>query len=90
MLCQYCKKNEATTHIKRVINGEATESHLCHRCAETAGVGDFFDDFSLNLPGFFSSFFGLIKAPPRCLQFLRLVLLSCLSLLLFLCILQSA
>ena len=58
MLCQNCKKNEATTHIKRVINGEATESHLCSACAESSGVGDFFDDFSLNLPGFFSSFFG--------------------------------
>lgn len=58
MLCQNCKKNEATTHIKRVINGEATESHLCHSCAQNMDVGGFFDDFSLNLPGFFSSFFG--------------------------------
>ncbi len=58
MLCQNCKKNEATTHIKRVINGEATESHFCHTCAQNSGVGSFFDDFSLNLPGLFSSFFG--------------------------------
>ena len=58
MLCQNCKKNEATTHIKHVINGEATESHFCHSCAESLGVGGFFDDFSLNLPGIFSSFFG--------------------------------
>ena len=53
MLCQNCKKNEATMHIKRVINGEATESHLCHNCAQSMNVGGFFDDFSLNLPGFF-------------------------------------
>ena len=58
MLCQNCKKNEATTHIKHVINGEATENHFCHSCAESLGVGGFFDDFSLNLPGIFSSFFG--------------------------------
>ena len=58
MLCQNCKKNEATTHIKRVVNGEATESHLCHSCAQNSGFDDFFDDFSLNLPGIFSSFFG--------------------------------
>ncbi len=58
MLCQNCKKNEATTHIKRVVNGEATENHLCHSCAENLGFDDFFDDFSLNLPGIFSSFFG--------------------------------
>ena len=58
MLCQNCGKNEATTHIKRVVNGEATENHLCHSCAENLGFDDFFDDFSLNLPGIFSSFFG--------------------------------
>ena len=58
MLCQNCKKNEATTHIKRVVNGEATESHHCHSCAQNSGFVEFFDDFSLNLPGIFSSFFG--------------------------------
>lgn len=58
MLCQNCKKNEATTHIKRVVNGEATENHLCHSCAQTLGFDDFFDDFSLNMPSIFSSFFG--------------------------------
>lgn len=58
MLCQNCKKKEATTHIKRVINGEATESHLCRNCAQNMGVGSFFDDFSLNLPDIFSGFFG--------------------------------
>ena len=58
MLCQNCKKNEATTHIKRVLNGEATESHLCSNCAQVIGVGSFFDDFSLNMPDIFSGFFG--------------------------------
>ena len=58
MLCQNCKKKEATTHIKRVFNGEATESHLCQSCAQDLGVGNFFDDFSLNLPDIFSGFFG--------------------------------
>lgn len=58
MLCQNCKKSEATTHIKRVINGEATQTHLCSACAQNLGYSDIFDDFSLNLPGIFSSFFG--------------------------------
>ncbi len=58
MLCQNCKKTEATTHIKRVINGEATQTHLCSACAQNLGYTDIFDDFSLNLPGIFSSFFG--------------------------------
>lgn len=58
MLCQNCKKNEATTHIKRVLNGEATENHLCSSCAQNLGVGSFFDDFSLNMPDIFSHIFG--------------------------------
>lgn len=57
MLCQNCKKNEATTHIKRVINGEATQSHLCSACAQNLGYNNFFDDFSFNLPSLFSGFF---------------------------------
>ncbi len=58
MLCQNCKKNEATTHIKRVLNGEATESHLCSACAQNSGMVSFFDDFSLNMPDIFSHIFG--------------------------------
>ncbi len=58
MLCQNCKKSEATTHIKRVLNGEATESHLCSSCAQNLGMGSFFDDFSLNMPDIFSHIFG--------------------------------
>lgn len=57
MLCQNCKKNEATTHIKRVINGEATQTHLCSACARSLGYNNFFDDFSFNLPSLFSGFF---------------------------------
>ena len=57
MLCQNCQKKEATTHIKRVINGEATEHHLCAACAKQLGYDGFFDDFSLSIPNIFSSFF---------------------------------
>lgn len=57
MLCQNCQKREATTYIKRVINGEATESHLCEECAKELGFDGFFDDFSLSIPNIFSSFF---------------------------------
>ena len=57
MLCQNCKKNEANTHIKRVINGEATQKHLCSSCAQRLGYDNFFSDFSFNLPSLFSSFF---------------------------------
>ncbi len=59
MLCQNCKKQEATTHIKRVINGETTEKHLCTDCAKKQGYDydGFFDDFSLSIPNIFSGFF---------------------------------
>jgi len=38
MLCQICKSEEATVHIKEIINGKYTELHLCHRCAEERGL----------------------------------------------------
>ena len=57
MLCQNCNQNEATTHIKRVVNGEAEEHHLCAACAKKLGYDHFFDDFSLSIPNIFSSFF---------------------------------
>lgn len=58
MLCQNCSKREATTHIKRVVNGEATESHLCAECAKSLGYNGLFNNFSLSIPNIFSSFFG--------------------------------
>lgn len=42
MLCQHCNKNEATTHIKRNINGRREELHLCSECASELGVMDEF------------------------------------------------
>lgn len=58
MLCQKCSKREATTHIKRVVNGEATESHLCAECAGALGYNGLFGGFDLSIPNIFSSFFG--------------------------------
>ncbi len=51
MLCQNCKKNEATTHIKRIINGAAQEYHLCRTCAENLG-------YSVPFASPFSDLFG--------------------------------
>ncbi|MEI6580400.1 MAG: UvrB/UvrC motif-containing protein [Eubacteriales bacterium] len=56
MLCQNCEKNEATTHIKRVINGDTAESHLCSDCAAHLGYGDFFSGFGLNIGDIFGGF----------------------------------
>lgn len=48
MLCQHCNKNEATTHIKKNINGQREEIHLCSDCAKELGVMDEFRMPSMN------------------------------------------
>ena len=58
MLCQNCGKNEATTHVKRIVNGDTTETHLCAQCAQHLGYGDIFSGFGLNLDDFFGGFLG--------------------------------
>lgn len=55
MKCQYCNQNEATTHIKKSINGQKEEMHLCQECAEKLGV---MDDFKMpSMSDFFSDSF---------------------------------
>ena len=58
MLCQNCGKNEATTHIKQIINGDMAESHLCSDCASHLGYSDVFSGFGLNLSELFGGFLG--------------------------------
>lgn len=58
MLCQNCGKNEATTHIKQVINGETAESHLCSDCAVHLGYGDMFTGAGFSFSDLLGSFFG--------------------------------
>ena len=38
MLCQNCGKKPATTFLKKTINGETTEIHLCADCARQQGL----------------------------------------------------
>ena len=57
MLCQHCKKNEATTHVKTMINGEYAEYRLCPECAHELGYDSMFPDFSADFGGLLSSFF---------------------------------
>ena len=46
MLCQNCNRNDAGVHLKRIINGEAAEIHLCTDCAAAFGVSDMLAGFS--------------------------------------------
>lgn len=57
MLCQNCGKHEATTHIKRIVNGEAAEAHLCADCAKALGYSSVFPDFGFNFADMLGSFF---------------------------------
>ncbi len=58
MLCQNCGKYEATTHVKRIVNGEAAEAHLCSDCARMLGYEDVFGGFGNIFGSFLGSFLG--------------------------------
>ena len=60
MLCQHCQKNEATTHVKTVINGKHAEYRLCSECARELGYTGMgiFPDFTADFGGMLSSFLG--------------------------------
>ncbi len=59
MLCQKCKKNEANTHVKSVVNGQYEEYMLCSECAKEMGYtnlwSDMHSDFNSILGSFFSN-----------------------------------
>ncbi|MFH1824102.1 MAG: UvrB/UvrC motif-containing protein [Candidatus Firestonebacteria bacterium] len=38
MICDKCHKNESTVHYQQVINGQASEIHLCEECASEKGM----------------------------------------------------
>ena len=58
MLCQNCGKYEATTHVKRIVNGESAEAHLCSDCAKALGYSDVFGGFGNTFGDLLGSFFG--------------------------------
>ena len=57
MLCNKCKKREATTHVKSVVNGEYEEYMLCSECAKDLGYNNMFGDFSSDFSSILGSFF---------------------------------
>ncbi len=54
MLCEKCKKNEATAYIKTNVNGEVHEYHLCGSCAaemqDSGAFGSLFNFDSMFSP----------------------------------------
>ena len=58
MKCQKCGKNQATTHIKTVTNGEYAQYELCSQCAKEMGYTNIFSDMENEFSSFLGSFFG--------------------------------
>lgn len=56
MKCEKCKVTDATTHVKRIVNGEYEEYMLCADCAHEMGFDNVFDS---SMPDMFG---GLIKS----------------------------
>ncbi|MCM8711757.1 UvrB/UvrC motif-containing protein [Clostridium sp. SYSU_GA19001] len=50
MLCEHCKKNEATVHFTQIINGIKQEKRLCESCARELN-GDYSFSFQNILSG---------------------------------------
>lgn len=63
MLCERCKKNTATSHYTKIINGVKTESHLCPQCTSEAGILPNFE-FAHNLFSLFSPTFSQHSSVP--------------------------
>ena len=58
MKCQRCGANNATTHVKTIINGEFKEYDLCSECAHKMGYTSVFSNMEDEFSNFLGSFFG--------------------------------
>jgi protein arginine kinase activator len=50
MLCEKCKKRDATVHLTEVIKNVKSEIHLCEYCAKEFGLNSKLSNFSLSVP----------------------------------------
>ncbi len=51
MLCDICKKNEATIHIQEIVGGQKKSVHLCSECAAARNEAGGMDFGPFNLAG---------------------------------------
>lgn len=62
MKCQRCNKNEANTHLTKIINGVKKEIYLCEQCAENSQeIIGFKMGFDHDIENFFSGFLGGVQ-----------------------------
>ena len=50
MICERCKRAEATIHLTEIIQNVKSEVHLCENCAREIGLNSKLSGFSLSLP----------------------------------------
>jgi protein arginine kinase activator len=50
MLCERCKKEEASIHLTEIIKDVKSEVHLCETCARDIGLNSKLSNFSLSVP----------------------------------------
>lgn len=58
MKCQHCNEREATTFLRKNINGSKTEMHLCSECAKELGVMEEFSPENFFADAFFGNLLG--------------------------------
>lgn len=63
MICQKCGKKNATTHIRRNVNGVVTEVHLCAACAQQEHLTPLFTGLMPDFTDFWGSLFGDTSLP---------------------------
>ena len=54
MVCERCKKNEASVHLTEIIKNVKSEIHLCEVCAREIGLNSKLSSFSLSIPDILS------------------------------------
>jgi len=51
-MCDACGKNPANVHVKKMVNGQVEEKHLCSQCAKEQGLfGQLFSPFAQMMAG---------------------------------------
>lgn len=59
MLCEKCQERPATVRLRRTINNDTTEQHLCQQCAQESDELAMMAGSEFSLPAFFA---GLLEA----------------------------
>ena len=54
MLCERCRKEDASIHLTEIMQDKRSEVHLCETCAKEVGLNSKLSSFSISIPDMFS------------------------------------